>query len=137
MKKEKKIKIFLGSTYVLIILSFLWVFFDKFSFSELTSYDFIKNNLEYLNQIKNKNFFLISLLFFIFTVLWVLLLGFAFPILLLSGFIFEKWFGFIYAALGLCIGASLLYILANYFLKDLVEEKFSKKFSNLNEKFKK
>ena len=137
MRKEKKIKIFLGSTYVLIILSFLWAFFDKFSFSELTSYEFIKNNLEYLNQIKNKNFFVISLLFFIFTVLWVLLLGFAFPILLLSGFIFEKWFGFIYAVLGLCIGASLLYIFANYFLKDLVEEKFSKKFFNLNEKFKK
>ena len=140
MKKEKKIKIFLGSTYVVIILSFLWVFFDKFSFSEFTSYtsyEFIKNNIDYFNQLKNKNFLIISLLFFIFTVLWVLLLGFGSPILLLSGFIFGKWFGFIYAVLGLSLGATLLYIFANYFLKDLVEEKFSKKFSNLNEKFKK
>ena len=137
MKKEKKLKIFLGSTYVLIILSFLWVFFDNFSLNEISSYEFIKNNNEYFNQLKNKNFFFISLVFFVFTIIWVLLLGFGSPILLLSGFIFGKWFGSIYAVLSLSIGATLLYIIANYFLKDLVEEKFSKKFSNLNEKFKK
>ena len=137
MKKEKKIKFFLGSTYVLIILSFLWVFFDNYSLSEISSYEFIKNNNDYFNQLKNKNFFLISLVFFIFTIIWVLLLGFGSPILLLSGFIFGKWLGSIYAVLSLSIGATLLYIFANYFLKDLVKEKFSKKFINLNKKFKK
>ena len=137
MKKEKKLKFFLGSTYVLIILSFLWVFFDNFSLSEISSYEFIKNNNDYFNQLKNKNFFLISLVFFIFTIIWVFLLGFGSPILLLSGFIFGKWVGTTYAVLSLSIGATLLYIFANYFLKDLVEEKFSKRFSNLNEKFKK
>ena len=136
MKKEKKIKLFLGSTYALIILSFLWVFFDNFSLSEISSYEFIKNNNEYFNQLKNNNFYLISLAFFIFTIIWVLLLGFGSPILLLSGFIFGKWFGSIYAILSLSIGATLLYMFANYFLKDLVEEKFSRKFSNLNAKFK-
>ena len=136
MKKEKKIKLFLGSTYALIILSFLWVFFDNFSLSEISSYEFIKNNNEYFNQLKNNNFFLISLAFFIFTIIWVLLLGFGSPILLLSGFIFGKWFGSIYAILSLSIGATLLYMFANYFLKDLVEEKFSRKFFNLNAKFK-
>ena len=136
MKKEKKIKFFLGSTYVLIILSFLWVFFDNFSLSEITSYEFIKNNLEHLNLLKNKNFIFVSFVFFIFTVLWVLLLGFGSPILIFSGFIFGKWFGFIYAVLGLSIGATLLYTFANYFLKDLIEEKFSKRFSYLTEKFK-
>ena len=137
MKKEKKLKFFLGSTYVLIILSFLWVFFDNFSLSEIGSYEFIKNNNDYFNQLKNKNFFLISLVFFIFTIIWVVLIGFASPIFLLAGFIFGKWLGSIYAVLSLSIGATLLYIFANYFLKDLVEEKFSKRFSNLNEKFKK
>ena len=137
MKKEKKIKVFLGSTYVLIILSFLWVFFNNFSFSEISSYEFIKNNLEYLNLLKNKNFIVVSFVFFIFTVLWVLLLGFGSPILLISGFIFGKWFGFIYAVLGLSIGATLLYMFANYFFKNLIEEKFSKRFSYLTEKFKK
>jgi len=37
MRKEKKIKIFLGLTYILIIISFLWAFFDKFSLNEFTS----------------------------------------------------------------------------------------------------
>ena len=136
MKKEKKIKLFLGSAYALIIFSFLWLFFDNFSLSEIGSYEFIKNNNEYFNQLKNNNFFLVSLSFFIFTIIWVLLLGFGSPILLLSGFIFGKWFGSIYAVLSLSIGATLLYMFANYFLKDLVEEKFSRKFSNLNAKFK-
>ena len=137
MKKEKKIKLFLGSAYALIIFSFLWVFFDNFSLSEIGSYEFIKNNNEYFNQLKNNNFFLVSLAFFIFTIIWVLLLGFGSPILLLSGFIFGKWFGSIYAVLSLSIGATLLYIFASYFLKDLVEEKFSIRFSDLSEKFKK
>jgi uncharacterized membrane protein YdjX (TVP38/TMEM64 family) len=65
-----------------------------------------------------------------------LFLGFGSPVFLISGFIFGKWIGSIYAVLSLTIGATLLYMFANYFLKDLVEEKFSKRFSNLNEKFK-
>ena len=38
---------------------------------------------------------------------------------------------------GLSFGATLLYIFANYFLKETIEEKFSKKFINLTDKFKK
>ena len=43
MNKEKKIKFFLGITYLFIITVFLWAFFANFSLSEVTSYDFIKN----------------------------------------------------------------------------------------------
>ena len=136
MKKEKKIKIFLGLTYLVIILAFFWLLFSNFSFSEISSYDYIKNNNNYFNKIKENNFFLVSLLFFVITIIWVLFLGFGSPIFLISGFIFGKWIGSIYAVLSLTIGATLLYMFANYFLKDLVEEKFSKRFSNLNEKFK-
>ncbi len=137
MKKEKKIKIILGLTYLLIILGFFWFFLDNFSLKEIASYDFIKNNNNYFNNIKNKNFFIISIFFFIFTIIWVLLLGFVSPVLLVAGFIFGKWIGSIYALLSLSIGSTFLYIIANYFLKDLVENKFSKKFNYLNEKFKK
>ncbi len=137
MKKEKKIKIFLGSTYLLLISSFLWVFFNNFSISEISSYEFIKNNSIYFEEIKNKNFFLISVVFFLLTIIWVLLLGFGSPVLLVAGFIFGKWIGSIYAVLSLTIGATLLYLFANFFLKDLIKEKFLKKFSNLNEQFKK
>ena len=136
MEKDKKIKIYLGLTYFLIVILFLWAIFSKFSFDELTSYDFIKNNRDYLISLKESNFFLISLIFLIFTILWVLLLGFGSPIFLLGGFIFGKWIGTILVVFGLSIGATLLYILSNYFFKDLIIKKFSKKFFKLKEKFK-
>ncbi len=136
MKKEKKIKIFLSLTYLVIIIAFLWFLFSNVSFSEISNYDFIKNNTNYFIKIKENNFFLVSLLFFVITIIWVLFLGFGSPVFFIAGFIFGKWIGSIYAVLSLTIGATLLYMFANYFLKDLVEEKFSKKFSNLNKKFK-
>ena len=137
MKKEKKIKIFLSITYLLIIFGFLWVFFNKFSLNEISNYNFIKNNNDFFNKIKDKNFFFISIVFFIATIIWVLLLGFGSPIILIAGFIFGKWIGSVYAALSLSVGATLLYLFANYFLKDLIEKNFSKKFVKLNKKFKK
>ena len=136
MEKDKKIKIYLGLAYLLIVILFLWLIFNKFSLDELASYDFIKNNRDYLISIKESNLFLISLIFLIFTILWVLLLGFGSPIFLLGGFIFGKWIGTILVVFGLTTGATLLYILANYFFKDLIIKKFSKKFSKLKEKFK-
>ena len=137
MEKERKIKIFLALSYLLIISLFLWVFFNNYSIEDLTSYEFIKANRKFILEIKNNNIFLISFVFLIGTILWVLLLGFGSPVALLSGFIFGKWLGTILAAFGLTIGATFLYIFANFFLKDIIEKKFSKKFIHLNEKFKK
>ena len=137
MNREKKIKLFLGSAYILIVFVFLLIFFNNFSFQDFSSYELIKDNRDTLEQLKNRNIFISCVIFFFGTIIWSLLLGFGSPILLLSGFIFGKWFGSFRAVLSLSIGATLLYMFANYFLKDLVEEKFSKKFSNLNEKFKK
>tara|TARA_Y100001970_G_scaffold121080_1_gene150219 strand:- start:4372 stop:5091 length:720 start_codon:yes stop_codon:yes gene_type:complete len=136
MEKERKVKIFLALSYLLVISLFLWVFFNNYSLEELTSYDFIKTNREFILEIKNNNIFLISFIFFIGTVLWVLMLGFGSPVCLLSGFIFGKWLGTIITIFGLTVGATLLYIFANFFIKDIIEKKFSKKFKYLNEKFK-
>jgi len=137
MEKGNKIKIFLAIAYTVILTLFLWTFFSKFSLNDLTSYDFIKNNRDYLIEIKEKNLFIVSILFFIFTVIWVFMLGFGTPIFLIGGFIFGKWLGTFLVVLGLTSGATLLYIFANYFLKDFIKEKFSKRFISLNEKFKK
>tara|TARA_B100001741_G_scaffold293281_1_gene274785 strand:+ start:633 stop:1352 length:720 start_codon:yes stop_codon:yes gene_type:complete len=137
MDKLKKIKIILGISYSFIIIAFLWAFFTYFSLNELTSYDFIKNNRDYLIQIKDSSFSLTSILFLIFTIIWVLLLGFGSPIFILGGFIFGKWFGSIFTVLALSFGATLLYIFANFFFKDFIYDNFYKKFESLNEKFKK
>jgi uncharacterized membrane protein YdjX (TVP38/TMEM64 family) len=136
MNKEKKIKIFLGSAYILIVSSFLWFFFSKFSFQDFSSYELIRDNRDTLEQVKNSNIFISSILFLLGTIIWVLLLGFGSPVFLVGGFIFGKWLGTLIIVFGLSIGATFLYMFANYFLKDLIEEKFSSRFNNLTEKFK-
>ena len=137
MNREKKIKLFLGSAYILIVFVFLLIFFNNFSFQDFSSYELIRENREVLENIKNSNIFLSSILFLLGTIVWVLLLGFGSPIFLVGGFIFGKWLGTLLVVFGLSIGATFLYIFANYFLKDLVEKKFSSRFSNFTEKFKK
>ena len=136
MNKEKKIKIFLVSTYILIVSIFLWFFFSKFSFQDFSSYELIRDNRDTLEQVKNSNIFISSILFLLGTIIWVLLLGFGSPVFLVGGFIFGKWLGTLIIVFGLSIGATFLYMFANYFLKDLIEEKFSSRFNNLTEKFK-
>ena len=136
MNKEKKIKIFLGSAYILIVSIFLWFFFSKFSFQDFSSYELIRDIRDTLEQVKNSNIFISSILFLLGTIIWVLLLGFGSPVFLVGGFIFGKWLGTLIIVFGLSIGATLLYMFANYFLKDLIEEKFSSRFNNLTEKFK-
>ncbi len=137
MKNTKKIKLFIGLSYLLIICVFLYFFFSKFSLSEITSYDFIKNNSAYFDELKNSNIFLISIIFLALTILWVFpFLGFGSPVALMGGFIFGKWIGTFVVVLGLSIGATFLYIFGNYFLKQLIREKFLNKFQNLEIKFK-
>ena len=138
MEKAKKIKLFIGLFYILLVCLFLYFFFSKFSLQELTSYDFIKENRNYFFDLKKINLFLLFIVFLILTVLWVFpFLGFGTPVALLGGFIFGKWVGVLVVSLGLSIGATFLYKFGNYFLKELIREKFLDKYKNLESKFKK
>ena len=137
MKKAKKTKLIIGLSYILLITVFLFLFFSKFSIQEITSYEFIKENRSYFLDLKKSNLFLVFIIFLILTILWVFpFLGFGSPIALLGGFIFGKWIGTLVVVLGLSIGATFLYIFGNYFLRDLIREKFLNKFQNLEIKFK-
>ncbi len=137
MEKAKKTKIIIGLCYLILLSLFLFIFFSKFSFQEISSYDFIKENKIYFQKLKDSNLFLLSISFLIFTILWVFpFLGFGSPIALLGGFLFGKWLGTIIVVTGLSVGATFLYIFGNYFLKDLVREKFLNKYENLERKFK-
>ena len=137
MKNSKKIKLFIGLFYVLAVGLFLYFLLSNFSFQEIASYDFIKNNRDYFFELKQSNLFLLSISFILFTVIWVFAAGFGSPIALLAGFIFGKWLGLIFLIFGMSVGATGLYMFANYFFKELVKEKFLSRFQNLEEKFKK
>ena len=137
MEKAKKIKIFIGLFYLTAVCAFLYFFFSKYSFQEITSYEFIKNNRDYFFELKKSNFILLATLFVIFCIVWTLAGGFGSPVILFAGFVFGNWMGTFLLIVGLTIGATGLYIFANYFLKDLIKEKFLTKFKNLELKFKK
>ena len=137
MENTKKIKLFVGLFYILIVCIFLYFFFSKFSISEITSYDFLRDNRSYFIELKKSNIFLTSIIFLALTIIWVFpFLGFGSPVALIGGFIFGKWIGTIVVVLGLSIGATFLYMFGNYFLKDLIKEKFLNKFQSLEKKFK-
>ena len=137
MEKSKKIKLFLGLFYLITIVLLLYFFFSKFSVQEITSYEFIKNNRDYFYNLRQSNLFLLGSIFVLFTMIWVLALGFLSPLGLLAGFMFGKWFGVIFLVSGTAFGATLLYLFANFFLKEVIRDKFLNRFQNLESKFKK
>ena len=63
--------------------------------------------------------------------------GFGLPVALLAGFIFGKWLGTFILVIGMTIGATILYMIGNYFFKEVIKEKFLNRFKNLEIKFKK
>ena len=137
MAKSKKIKLFIGLFYISAVGLFLYFIFTKFSFQEITSYEFIKNNRDYFYDLRKTNLFLLGVSFILFSILWVLAAGFGTPLALFAGFVFGKWLGLLFSVIGLSVGAALLYVFANFFLKELIREKFLNRFQNLEEKFRK
>ncbi len=131
MNKSTKIKIYLGSVYILILGIFLWYFFNNFSFQEISNYDFLRKNRDFFIDYKQNNYLFVLISYFLFTVAWVLLLGFGSPVALLAGFIFGKWIGTLVVVTSLSIGATFLYLFAGYFFKDLIKKTFEKKFLSI------
>ena len=76
-------------------------------------------------------------MFILFSIIWTFAAGFGSPLAIFSGFIFGKWLGVIFVILGMSLGATGLYLFANYFLKDLIKDRLLNKFQNLEVKFKK
>ena len=137
MEKSKKTKLFIGLFYISLVSLFLYFFFSKLSLQEITSYEFIKNNRDYFYELRQSNLFFLAIMFILFATIWVFAAGFGSPLALFSGFVFGKWFGLLFAAIGMTLGATLLYIFANFFLKEMIRDKFLKRFKSLEKKFKK
>ena len=137
MKKAKKIKLFIGLFYIFAVGIFLYFIFTNFGLREITSYEFIKNNRNYFYELRQSNLFSLGIIFILFSTLWVFAAGFGSPLALIAGFIFGKWFGLLFTVIGMTLGATLLYIFANFFLKELIRDKFLNRFKKLEVKFRK
>ena len=67
--------------------------------------------------------------FFIFAIIWVALLGFGSPLLIISGILFGQLVGTLISVISFSVGALILYSIGNYFFRDLVKKILEHKFN--------
>ena len=129
------LKLIIAIFYLVIISIGIYFLFSFIDIKDLTSYEFIRSNKNLILKYKNENFLFLTCAFFIFSIIWILLLGFAMPLLVFAGFVFGKWWGILIVLTATTMGATALYILAGFFFRDIIEEKLAPKFSKLKEFF--
>ncbi len=134
---SKNLKIFLGIIYLLILFVFLYFIFGSIQVNRLDDFSYYKELQLNLDSHISSNIFINLVYFFIFGIIWVMLLGFGSPILIMSGILFGQWLGTAISVLSLSIGALVLYSIGNFFFKDLVKLILEKKFTKYITLFKK
>ena len=125
---SKGLKLFLGISYIIILFVFLYVIFSYVELRRLDDFLYYKELQIFLEQMVGKNLYFNLLVFFLFSLVWVSLLGFGSPLLLISGILFGKWIGTFISVLSVSIGSLVLYSLASFFFKDLVYNILEKRF---------
>jgi len=135
--KSTNIKLVFAAIYLLLIVVATSYLIVNYNISDFFSYEFIRVNKNIILEYRKENFLSLTIIFFIFCIVWVLLLGFAMPLLIFSGFVFGKWWGILIVLTATSIGALLLYMLASLFFRKIIEEKFIPKFSKLKKLFNK
>ena len=133
--KLSNIKWIIGSIYLLLLIAGITFLLTNYNILDFFSYEFIRVNKNTILDYKNENFLALTIIFFIFSIIWTLLLGLAMPLLVFSGFVFGKWWGILIVLTSTTIGASLLYLLASLFFKDIIQDKFAPRFSKLKKFF--
>ena len=134
---SKSLKLFLGISYILILFFFLYLLFSYAQVTRLNDFLYYKELQIDLEKTIGKNLYINLLIFFLFCLVWVSLLGFGSPLLLISGILFGKWIGTFISVLSISIGALILYSIASFFFKDLVFNLLEKKFSKYIHLFRK
>ena len=134
---SKSLKVFLGISYILILFFFLYLIFSYVEVTRLNDFLYYKELQIDLEKMISKNLYINLLIFFLFCLIWVSLLGFGSPLLLISGILFGKWIGTFISVLSISVGTLILYSIANFFFKDLVYNLLEKRFSKYIHLFRK
>ncbi len=134
---SNKIKAILGSIYLIILTTFLYLIFSEFDVDRINDFSYYKELRINIEQLIGQNLYLNLIIFFTFSMIWVVLLGFGSPILILSGIIFGKWIGTFISLISISTGSLCLYIIGKYFFSDLIHQILKKKFNKFIERFQK
>ena len=134
---SKNLKIFLGVTYLLILFVFLYYVFTSVQISRFDDFSYYKELQSGLDAYISKDIFINIFYFFIFAIVWVALLGFGSPILIISGILFGQWIGTLISVISISVGSLVLYSIGAFFFRDLVKSILEKKFEKYIALFKK
>jgi len=134
---SKNLKIFLGLSYMLILFSFLYFIFTAIDVSRLNDFKYYKEIQAELDVFISTNIILNLTYFFIFAIIWVSLLGFGSPILIISGILFGQLLGTLISVISISFGALLLYSIGNFFFRDIVKLILEKKIEKYIQLFQK
>ena len=134
---SKNLKIFLGISYLLILFGFLYFIFTNIQINRLNDFSYYKELQIDLGNYISANIIINLIYFFIFSVIWVALLGFGSPILIISGVLFGKWIGTLISVISISCGALVLYSIGIFFFRDFVKAILEKKFEKYIHKFQK
>jgi len=134
---SKNFKLFLGFIYLLILAVFLYFIFSNIQINRLNDFLYYKELQFRFDSFVSSNLLINIIYFFIFAIIWVTLLGFGSPILIISGILFGKWIGTIISVLSISIGALALYSIANFFFKEFVKSILEQKFKKYIQLFQK
>ena len=133
----RNFKLFLGFVYLIILAVFLYFILSNIQINRLNDFSYYKELQSSLDSFVSGNLLINIIYFFIFVIIWVALLGFGSPILIISGVLFGKWFGTIISVLSISIGALALYSIANFFFKEIVKIFLERKFKKYIQLFQK
>ena len=134
---SKKLKLFLGTSYLFILFTFIYFVFLQIEISRLNDFSYYKELQVSIDSLVGNKLYINLLIFFVFSIVWVTLLGFATPLLIISGILFGKWIGTFVSVIAISIGASILYVIASFFFNDLIKKLLEKKFLKYINLFKK
>ncbi len=134
---SKNLKIFLGISYLFILISFLYFIFTNIQIGRLNDFTYYKELQSSLENFISANIIYNLIYFFFFAIIWVALLGFGSPLLIISGILFGQITGTLISVISISVGALALYSIGNFFFRDLVKSMLEKKFEKYIKLFQK
>ena len=134
---SKNLKIFLGISYLFILFFFLYFIFNVIEVNKINDFKYYKELQSDISNFVSTNILINLIYFFIFAVIWVALLGFGSPILIISGILFGQFLGTLISLISISTGALVLYSIGNYFFRDIVKSILQRKFEKYIQQFQK
>jgi len=134
---SKNLKIFLGISYLILLFTFLYFIFSWVEINKLNDFSYYKELQKDLSNYVSYNKITNIIYFFIFAIIWVALLGFGSPLLIISGILFGQLVGTLISVISISVGALILYSIGNFFFRDLVRKILEHKFNKYILLFKK